>query len=100
MKTLQQRVGGIIARARVRQGIRADVANDTAAMFGESLTALRGELGDDALLEWVLRETIAEIDGTNEVEAEEERMVKQRFSKFLDYDDKPAAPVLNSKFFE
>jgi len=100
MKTLQQRVGSIIARARVRQGIRADVANDTAAKFGEALTALRGELGDDALLEWVLRETIADIDGTNEVEAEEERMVKQSFSQFLDYDDKPAAPALNSKYFE
>ncbi len=91
MKTLQQRVGGIIARARARQGIRADVANDTAANFGESLTALRGELGDDALLEWVLRETIAEIDGTNEVEAEEERAAQRRFIPFLDYGDEPPA---------
>ncbi len=102
MKTLQQRVGSIIARARARQGIRADVANDTAAKFGESLTALRAELGDDALLEWVLRETIAEIDGMSEDQAEAERSQRRRFP-LLNYDDdeklaRPAVPT--SPFFE
>ena len=102
MTTLQQRIGNIIARARARQGIRADISNDTAAKFGESLTALRAELGDDALLEWVLRTTIQEIDGMSEDQAEAERSQRQRFPLLnYDDDDKPARPTVpTSRFFE
>lgn len=102
MATLQQRIGQIITRARVRQGIRADISNDTSAKFGEALTALRAELGDDALLEWVLRTTIQEIDGMSEDQAEAERSQRRRFP-VLNYDDdeklaRPAVPT--SHFFE
>ncbi len=101
MKTLQQITGNVIARARARQGIRADISNDTAAQFGEALTALRAELGEDAMLEWVVRTIIQEMDAQTEEQAEAERVVNRRFDKFFTYDDdKPAAPVLNSKFFE
>ncbi len=100
MKTLQQIAGGVISRARIRQGIRADISNDTAANFGEALTALRAELGEDAMLEWVLRETLQQLDAAAEAQAEEERVVKQRFSKFLDYDPEPAAPASAGQFFE
>ncbi len=101
MKTLQQIAGEVISRARIRQGIRADISNDTAAQFGEALTALRAELGDDAMLEWVVRETLQQLDAQTQEQEEAERVVNRRFSEFFVYDDdKPAAPVLNSKFFE
>jgi hypothetical protein len=91
MKTLQQIAGEVISRARVRQGIRADVANDTVAQFGEALTALRAELGDDAMLEWVVRETIQQMDAQTEAQEEEERAAQRRFIPFLDYGDEPPA---------
>ncbi len=101
MKTLQQITGNVIARARARQGIRADISNDTATQFGEALTALRAELGEDAMLEWVLRETLQQMDAQTEEQEEAERVVNRRFSEFfVSDDDKPAAPALKSKYFE
>lgn len=100
MQTLHQKVGEIITRARVRQGIRADVGNDTSSQFRDALTALRAELGDDAILEWVLRETILAIDAENDEAAETERVARQRFGKFFESDDKPRSTVDPRKFFQ
>ena len=100
MKTLQQITGNVIARARARQGIRADISNDTAAQFGEALTALRAELGEDAMLEWVVRTIIQEMDAQTEEQAEEARALERRYAKFfVSEQDLAKPPVLNSEFF-
>jgi hypothetical protein len=43
------------------------------------------------MLEWVVRETIQQMDAQTEAQEEEERAAQRRFIPLLDYGDEPPA---------
>ena len=91
----------VVEELRGALGDRADIlSTDVYQAVGDGAVAARRVLGRDVLYENFLSRQAKRLQANEEEEAETERAERRRFGKFLDYDDKPAAPVLNSKFFE
>ncbi len=93
MLTTQQIAGQAIQQATA--GSR-NVTKATREKFTEAVADLRGDLGDDAVFEFCLGEIVRQVNA----QLEAEWSARPRSNQFLDYNPEPAAPVVNSKFFE
>jgi hypothetical protein len=92
----------VVEELRGALGDRAeDLSADVYQAVGDGAVAARRVLGSDVLYENFLSRQAKRLQANEEEEAETERSQRRRFGKFFTYDDdKPAAPVLNSKYFE
>lgn len=77
-----------------------NISSDVFQQVADGASAARQALGSDALYENFLARQARRLQAAEAEEAETERAHRQRWGKFLDYDDKPAAPVLSREFFE
>ena len=91
-----------VEELRATLGDGADViGSEVYQQVREGAAIARTALGSDGLYENFLGRQARRIQEAEAAEAETERAERGRFGKFFTYDDdKPAAPVLNSKFFE